>query len=267
VVQFHTHLILKVFDLVLKMLKIRKINHLFSVVLFIGIVFPTSLNASSDTAQEVTPADRQKILEKLKELAKDTQTLTATVTQEKQLLLLKGRICVNGSVIMKKPNMFRWDMVKPDKAITVIDGEAMTIYHPDVKEAQVYNLSENPIARNTLNFFTTTIWGSLTELEKKFAVNIFRKDGEIVFKLVPLSKMVGRYLSSILIYYDEETGFPLGFEMITPKGEKTVTRLSNIKINPEIKTDVFKLKLPEDVCITNNPEQNQNDITNNGYCY
>lgn len=242
------------------MSKIRKINHLFSVVLFIGLIFPASITASSNIVQEVTPADRQKILEKLKELSKDTQTLTATVTQEKELLLLKGRICVNGSVIMKKPDMFRWDVVKPDKAITVIDGEAMTIYHPDVKEAQVYNLSENPIARNTLNFFTTTMWGSLTELEKKFAVNIFRKDGEIVFKLVPLSKMVRRYLSSILIYYAEGTGLPRGFEMTTPKGEKTVTRLSNIKINSEVKADTFKLKLPEDVWITNNPEHSQNGI-------
>ncbi len=247
------------------MVNAEKCNHVFHVVLFLSLFFLTPLYAASDTLEEISSADRQKIVNKLQGLAKETQTIAATVTQEKQLLLLKEKVSVNGSVLLKKPNMFRWDMVKPDKSIMVIDGEMMTIYHPDAKEAQVFNLSGNLIASNTVKFFTTTLWGSLTEIEKKFSVTMFRKDSEIVFKLVPISKIVGRYLSSLLIYYDEETGVPQGFEMTTPKGEKTVTRLSNIKINPEIKADLFKLKLPEDVCITNNPEQQQNE--NNGYCY
>ncbi|MDN3513035.1 MAG: outer membrane lipoprotein carrier protein LolA [Candidatus Brocadia sp.] len=243
------------------MVNAEKFNILFSVVMLICLFFLIPLNASSDTAGEVSFSDRQKILEKLKKLAKDTHTITAIVTQEKQLSLLKKKIYIDGSVvIIKNPNIFRWDIVKPDKSIIVIEDETMTIYHPDVKEAQIYNLSENPVASNTVNFFRTTLWGTYHELERKFSVTILRKNNEIAFQLVPLSKTVGRYLSSILIYYDEGTGFPRGFEMTTPKGGKTVTRLSNIKINPEIKTDTFKLKLPADVWITNNPEHSQYDI-------
>lgn len=248
------------------MVNAEKFNYVFHVVLFLSLFFLTPLYAASNTLEEIPSAVRQKIVSKLAEFAKDTQTIAANITQEKQLSLLKKKVYVSGSVLMKKPDMFRWDMVKPDKSIMVIDGEMMTIYHPDAKEAQVFNLSGNLIASNTIKFFTTTIWGSLTDIEKKFSVTLFRKDREIVFKLAPLSKIVGRYVSSILIYYDEKTGVPQGFEMITPKGEKTVTRLSNIKINPEIKTDIFKLKLPKDVCITNNPEQQQNDVAN-GYSY
>ena len=33
--------------------------------------------------------------------------------------------------------------------------------------------------------------------------------------------MVGKYLSSIIIYYDGDTGLPHGFEMTTPKSDKT----------------------------------------------
>lgn len=243
----------------------EKCTLVFYVTLFISLLVLTPLHAASDTPEEISSADRQKIVSKLKELEKETQTIAATITQEKQLFLLKEKVCVNGSVLMKKPNMFRWDMVKPDKSIMVIDGKVMTIYHPDVKEAQIFNLSGNLIASNTVKFFTTTLWGSLSEMEKKFSVTMFRRNSEIVFKLVPLSKIVGRYVSSLLIYYDEKTGVPQGFETITPKGEKTITRLSNIKINPEIEKDLFKLKLPEDVCITNNQEQQQDE--NNGYDY
>ncbi len=242
------------------MLIIRKANRLFSVVLFFCLIFSTTIYALSDEGQEVSPADKQKIFEKLKELSKDTYAIIATVNQEKQLVMLKEKIYVDGTVIMKKPNMFRWEMVRPGKSITVIDGEEMTVYYPESKEAQMYSLSDNMTARNTMKFFSTTMWGSITEMEKRFTVKIFRKEGEIVLKLTPLSKMVGKYLSSIIIYYDGDTGLPHGFEMTTPKSDKTVTRLSNIKINPEIKPDVFKLKLPEDVWITNNSEQSKSGI-------
>ena len=39
--------------------------------------------------------------------------------------------------------------------------------------------------------------------------------------------------------------------MFTPKGDKIMTRLSEVKINPEISADTFTIKLPADVLITN----------------
>jgi outer membrane lipoprotein-sorting protein len=40
---------------------------------------------------------------------------------------------------------------------------------------------------------------------------------------------------------------PQGFEVTTPKGDRTVTRIEDLTINPEIAPDVFTLKLPPDV--------------------
>jgi outer membrane lipoprotein carrier protein len=234
------------------MLKIKKTNnYLTCITLLISFLLSTPIKASSYVDQEVSPADKPRIFEKLKGLTRDIDSITAIVTQEKQVSLLKEKIRIDGTVIMKKPNMFRWDIVNPEESIIAIDGETMTIYHPDTKEAQVYNLSGSLIARNTVRFLTMTMWGSLTEIERNFTMDILRQEDEIIFELEPISKIISRYLSSIVIYYDEETGFPRGFEIITPKGDKTISKLSNIKINPEIKTGTFKIKLPEDVRITN----------------
>lgn len=217
-----------------------------------------SAYSSNNTSQEMPAADKQKIVDRLKELQKDIYSITATVNQEKHLSSMKRKINVEGIISLKKPNTLRWDTVKPEKSVTVVDGETMTVYYPDVKEAQVYDLSEDIIAKNVMNFFTSAMWGTLNEMEKKFTVNIFRKDDSVVFELIPLSKMTARYLSSIIIYYDEKTGIPKGFTTTTPKGDKNITRLTNILINPEIRNDSFKIKLPEDVWITNKPEQNNN---------
>ena len=215
------------------------------------LVCPSHTYASDDSLQVIAGDEQQKIFEKIKTLQRDIHSLHAHVSQEKQLTILKKKLHVEGTVMIAKPNQLRWDVVKPERSITAIDGETITVYHPDKKEAQIRSLSESLIANNTMSFFMAAMNGSLQEIDKNFTVQIFRKDGEIIFKLTPLSSMVGKYLSAVTIHYDEASGLPRGFEMLTPKGDKTITRLTNIKTNPGLKPETFKIKLPDDVWITN----------------
>ncbi len=235
--------------------------HLFGFLIALVTVcafFPCVPCAASNSPQELSASERQKILEKFKVLHKDMHSIFASVSQEKQLTSLRKKVVVEGTVTMMKPNMLKWDVVKPERSVTVIDGETMTVYHPDIKEAQVYDLSDHMIARNTMSFFSTAMSGDLAEMEKKFSVSIFRDEGEVLFRLVPISKIVGRYLAAVVIRYDEKTALPKGFEMSTPKGDKTVTRLTNVKVNPELAPGAFQLKMPLDVWITNKIEPRNN---------
>lgn len=236
------------------MAEIKNIRHLL-IICFIVFVNPVVFSTLVAAQDVVSSEEKQIIFEKLHGLTQNIITLTATVNQEKQLRLLKKPVYINGIITLKKPNMFRWDVFKPDKSVIASDGESMTVYHPDIKEAQVYDLVGNPTARHTMNFFVTIMGGAFDEIKKQFLVEILRNKDEIVLKLSPLSKMVGRYLSYIVINYDETTGLPYEFEMNTPKGDKTVTSFSHIKINPEISTEFFKIRLSDDVKITNLPER------------
>ena len=241
----------------------REINYLslhclLGVLLVVGIFFSHSTCASISSLQDVTAEEKQKIIDKFKMLHKDMNSISASITQEKQLVALKKKVFIEGTVLMAKPNMLKWDIVKPERSLTLIDGETMTVYHPDSKEAQIYTLAEKFITRNTLDFFLTAMSGDLDEMEKKFSVNMFRKDNEIILKLVPLSNMASRYIASIVISYDEGTGLPSEIELTTPKGDKTVTKLTNIKVNPDLSPQMFKIKLPADVWITNKPQPGGN---------
>ncbi|HMK59983.1 MAG TPA: outer membrane lipoprotein carrier protein LolA [Dissulfurispiraceae bacterium] len=225
---------------------------------FILAIISISPCAASSTLKEISTAEKQSILERFKILHKDVHAILASVIQEKQLVALKKKIVVEGTVTMSKPNMLKWEVAKPERSMTVIDGETMTVYHPDVKEAQIFVLSENLIARNAMSFFSTAMGGDIAEMEQKFKVNIFRNDSEVVFRLSPTSKLVGKYLSAVLIFYDEKTALPRGFEMLTPKGDRTFTHLSNIKVNPELSPETFNFHLPADVWVTNKVEPRNN---------
>jgi outer membrane lipoprotein-sorting protein len=221
----------------------------------VGFFVSPFVDALGGGQREVSQAEKEEIVEKFSELQKVIHSLCAAVIQEKHLAVLKKKVHIEGAVEMARPNMLRWEVAKPEKSITVINGETMTVYYPDAKEAQVYTLSENFIARNTMSFFITAMSGDLHEMEKRFSVSVFRNGGEIVFKLVPLSGIVSRYLSNIIVSYDETTGLPKGIEVTTPGSDRTITTLADIRINSEFRPETFKIKLPENVRITNKDEE------------
>jgi|WetSurMetagenome_2_1015567.scaffolds.fasta_scaffold00030_60 outer membrane lipoprotein-sorting protein len=238
----------------------RRVSALFLPVflgtfLLVGAVLPAGhSHAKNNGLQEVSASEKQRIFDKFRLLRRDMRSIHASVVQEKQAAALKKKIVVKGTVTLAKPNMLKWDVVKPERSVTVIDGETMTVYHPAVKEAQVYTLSENIIAHNTMTFFSSVMSGDMTEMEGKFSVSVFRNGSEVVIRLVPKSKLVGRYLAGVVIHVDEKTALPNGFEVSTPRGDKTITRLTNIKVNPELTSGAFQLKMPPGVWITNKVE-------------
>lgn len=226
-------------------------------ILSIFLAFSSALclsneSEASNSLTEVALGERNKIVGKLNSLQSDIRSISASVRQERHLTALKKKVVVNGTIVLAKPDKLRWDVSSPSKMITALDGETMTVYHPDIKEAQVYVLSEDMVARNTSNFLVSVFnSGSLNELEKKFNVAIFKGSGEIVFKMTPLSNIVRRYIEKIIVFYNPVSGLPQGFDMYTPKGDRTITRLSDIKINPAVKPGLFTIALPDDVWITN----------------
>lgn len=234
-------------------MRARKFSvYLFLSLLIISSLHVPSLRASEDTFDEVSPEEKKKILANLKEVQKEVSSMVANVNQEKHLAMMEKEIHICGTLMMKKPNLIRLDTTNSDKTITAVDGERLIVYYPDLKEAQVYKLSDNVGALKIMSFFTSTMWGLFSDLEKQYTIEIFRKDNKILLKLTPLSKMVSKHLSSIRIHYDKRSGLPTLFEIITSKGDKIITRLSNIKTNIELELDTFTVKLPEDVWITNN---------------
>lgn len=223
-----------------------------SVMSFIILSVVTSAGGVHSSAE---PSGGHDILEQIRQKHGNTQAIKATVHQDRKLHSLREPIHITGTIILQKPGILRWEAAAPEKTTMIIDRKTITKYYPDTEEAEIYRLSDNFIARSTMVFFSSVMWGALEEMEKKFSVETVRESDDIIVKLVPLSKIVSKYLSSVIIFYSEETGMPKGFEVETPKGDTTVTRLEDIIMDPDIGADTFTLKLPASVRVRDYTEE------------
>ncbi len=218
-------------------------------------VLTAPVTVSGNSGHKTVNTEQSEILEKIRQRHRSTHSIKATVYQEKNLRALNKPVHVKGTVILKKPGMLRWEAFTPEKSIMVINRKTLTKYYPDAREAEIQSLSDNFIARNTMTFFSSVMWGALEKMDKRFEVDISGEEGKLTVTLIPLSKMVSKYLSSILIFYNAENGMPQGFEISTPAGDRTVTRLENVEMDPVISDDTFRLKLPPNVVVNDFTEE------------
>lgn len=195
-------------------------------------------------AKEMTQA-----LNRLKDMQKDIDVISADVYQRKKTPLLKNEVETKGQITMKRPNLIYWDITKPERRITIIDGKNMWVYQPDLKEARRYILSEQFAARQTMIFFSSAMSMSTKEMEKNFNIAVYSPGGNLILEMKPKSGIVAKYLTAIHIWYKEGEAVPYKFEVIGKRGDTTVTEFTDVALNPSVKENFFHFDAPADVTV------------------
>ncbi len=187
-------------------------------------------------------AEREEAFRRLKERQNELKSVRVSVVQRRTHPLLAAEAVTEGTLLFKKPNLLRFELDKPEKTIIVLDGETMTIYHPERKEAERRDLRGDFATRAAAEFFATGMSLSLAELEKRFQVDMFREDRHVVLRLTPRSKWLARAIASISIYQDEGDAVPRRIVVRGSKGDRTETLLSSVMLNPPVRDDAFALR-------------------------
>ncbi len=220
-----------------------------AILLFFFAPAPYAAVETGVLGEPLGPAESEDAIERLRVMQAGIESMAAHVSQRKTTPLLVEEIRTEGSILLKKPHFLRWEVDAPEKLVVVIDGEVMWQYRPDAKEARKRVLSNDVIARQTMRFFSSAMSLSMEDLSKRFLTAVYKVDGSTVVSLRPRSKMAGRYLKRILIWYGDDDGALEKFLMEGKEESVTVTEFGDVRINTDIDENVFKLVLPGDVRI------------------
>lgn len=144
-----------------------------------------------------------------------------------------------GSMVVKRPGMFRWEVKQPSSQMVMTTGQVLWIYDPELMQATRQKLDDQ--VGNTPALLLS---GDPAKLNAAFNISEeSAADGEQVFALKPLSKEALFEVLRVRFNGIEITRM----QLVDTLGQNTDINFSNIKTNPKISPSVFEFKPPKGV--------------------
>jgi outer membrane lipoprotein-sorting protein len=203
------------------------INRGLTLVFFLLCVF-----ISPTQGQFAEIKDRAGFNQKFSESSKNTQTIEATFTQEKNLSVLSEKIISRGNFLFKKENKLRWEYTDPFRYLILLNNGIMVIQDED-KKSKV-DIRNNKMLTEINSIIIGCVQGNIFRDEKKFRSSIYESSNSYMVKLKPLDRALSEYLSEIRIFFNKNTLAVSRLEIHEPSGDYTRIDFSGIKINTMI---------------------------------
>ncbi|MBN0988649.1 outer membrane lipoprotein chaperone LolA [Amphritea pacifica] len=153
-----------------------------------------------------------------------------------------------GTLLLAKPNKFRWIATEPFAQTLVSDGETLWIYDPDLEQA-----TRRKVADSDSGVPALILNGQIDQLQSQYRIRLLQeKGGNQLFELLPIND--AEVFTRIRLLFTD--GLIKELQMEDSLGQKTSIMFNNQKLNPDYSEDFFTFVPPEgtDVIIENTAE-------------
>ena len=206
-----------------KLLPIIKMIRLFLLLLF-------CLNVSANSNFELT--------EKLNKMKSLTGDFKQKVTDQNGAILQE----VSGQFFFKKPNLFKWDYLKPLKSQLISDGELLYLYDPDLKQVVISQLKKIGGVSPAMLLVTK-------DIESLFKITRIRDKEIDWFKAVPHDPEKANFKEVFINFSHDRLKF---MTIIDGFDNKTEIQFININQNIKINDAFFLFNTPDGIDVIKN---------------
>lgn len=188
------------------------------------------------TAQPFLPAsDPGKILAQLKKQNSGTSTLQADFREEKHLTILKEPQISSGKFYYQKNDKMRWEQQLPYPYIMLITGDKLLIRENGVTKDVS---ATSRMAGKMKNMLLELIRGDF-QSSNAFEVKVFESTESFMINLTPIEKRLKNYYQEIHMVFSRKSLHLQELKFLEKKGNYTVTRFQNEKVNQRINSEIF----------------------------
>ena len=196
--------------------------------LFLLLLF--CLNVSANSHFELS--------EKLNKMKSLTGDFKQKVTDQNGAILQE----VSGQFFFKKPNLFKWDYLKPLKSQLISDGELLYLYDPDLKQVVISQLKKIGGVSPAMLLVTK-------DIESLFKITRIRDKEIDWFKAVPHDPEKANF-KEVFINFSQDTLNHM--RIIDGFDNKTEIQFININQNTKINDAFFLFNTPDDIDVIKN---------------
>jgi outer membrane lipoprotein-sorting protein len=149
------------------------------------------------------------------------------------------------SFLHGKDTQMAAEITEPDKKSLIFVGGKLSFYQPKIEQVTEYDAGKN---RAEVESFLVLGFGSRGhELAKQFTVKYAGRetvDGVKTAKLelTPFTQKVRSMFTKIVLWIDTDRDVSIQQQAFEPGGDYRLAKYSNIKLNPSLPPDTFKLK-------------------------
>ena len=183
--------------------------------------------------QVCSASDRELLQDKLNAIKTMRATFNQVITAKKREISRSS-----GSMALFRPGRFRWDTKKPMPQLVVADGKKLWVYDVDLEQVTVKKQEKG--VGGTAGLFLS---GYDDTVASDFLVTQTTKGKQTVFDLK--AKSTQENFQRVKLYFAGKT--LKSMVLFDQLGQQTDVELSNIKINPDLPTKLFKFKPPKGV--------------------
>ncbi|WP_281645372.1 outer membrane lipoprotein chaperone LolA [Parendozoicomonas sp. Alg238-R29] len=141
----------------------------------------------------------------------------------------------HGTMLLKRPDLFRWSVVEPFPQEVVSDGSRISYYDKDLDQVTLQDLDQRTSATPAL-----LLSGDSTRMLGEFLVKMSKADSSHLFTLIP--KNTDSPFQELQLYFKGKTLEEMS--LLDTLGSRTRIQFSDVKQNIKAKDKDFELYVP-----------------------
>lgn len=167
------------------------------------------------------------------------KTLEADFTQKDEVKMTGTKKESSGVLMIRHPNQFRWETLKPDKNLLVSDGRKFWFYTPPFEAGERGQVIEKKTTEVQSELANALLAGAFSKIR---GVEI-QKISPTQFKLIPNEGVAGSVKVAEL-QIDPKNNVIERLKLEHQGGNKTEIRLVNVKLSEKLSDSFFSFVTP-----------------------
>ncbi len=186
------------------------------------------------------PQSINQVLDNIQAFYESTQSIRAEFVQE--TIHPNGQKEVRtGRVWIKKPGLFRWEYLTPEKFIVISDGTNLYVYYPEEKRVFVYPTGKAISSQLALGFMS-----GRGDIRKDLRIESYNSLSDNLWELNFLPPSQENQVEKITLFVDLSTGEVKRFIVWHKTGEKVLVNFRKLEYNVNMSDKIFKFTPPKD---------------------
>jgi outer membrane lipoprotein-sorting protein len=193
------------------------------------LILLTGFVAVTANAAPLTQDEINDLVQRLEAVYQNRTSLEAHFREERHMSILREPIVSQGKIWFTPPDKIRREITGSSPSTTVIDGRKMTIYYPNLKTAEQYDLERRPIIRESLQALTAGL--NFQRVADYYNIEGSKEDKTYTVTLTPKTSAIRRLIKSLTLTMENDLT-PVKVDFLSPRGERVLIDYSNVKRAP-----------------------------------